>query len=442
MATILRGATVLTLDGADTTHNEGYVVIEDGRIAAVGAGDGPAIRAGGDTVHDLAGHIVLPGLINVHTHAAMALFRGLAEGYSLLTLDGWYRSIRVLEEALAPGDLTPAVALSCAEMLRLGTTTFSDQYFGLQEYIPAVRESGMRAVLAYGIVELHVPGAREREIRRAAAFLDGDDTGEDGRIHRWIGPHAVFTDNDLDTLLDQLKLVDAFGCGLHIHLSATESEDDLSRERYGIGIIAKLDEIGFLDHRVIAAHCNALRTEDMPLLAQKPFTVAYAPAAAMRAGFPAAPVAALLRHGVTVAIGTDNVCNNNSYDLLRAAHEGALLAMHRERDPHALPARDALRMVTTNAARALGLEGEIGSLEVGKRADVIAVDARGPGGFPRHDPATTLVHGLSGMHTRHVWVDGQQRVADGGVLGADWDALGAAVGEKRAALLVRAGRVE
>jgi 5-methylthioadenosine/S-adenosylhomocysteine deaminase len=413
-ATLLHGGMVVCLGHADRIYDQGYVLIEADHIAAVGdLADMPSNRSYAERI-DCAGKLIMPGLVNAHTHTPMTLFRGLAEGVSLLTLDGWYNTIRALELVMTPDMAPAAVEVACAEMIRTGTTTFADQYFYMDQVVPAVQRSGLRGALAYGVVELGDPAARERELARLDAFLEdlGDQPG--GRLKGWVGPHAFFVDNSLETMHAERILAEKYDTGLHIHLSTASEEDFYCREHFGMSAVAKMDELGMLQRPVLAAHSITIPSEDWPLLAQRPFTAVACASACMRAGAEAAPIAGMRAAGINVAIGTDNVCNNNDYDLFIEMRTLAKLASHRERRPGALSAREALHMATAGGAQALGLGDQIGALAAGKKADLIVLDRNGIGWtpLPTNDPFTALVYSVNGLHVTDTMVDGAWLLRD------------------------------
>ena len=404
--TLLRAAQILTMDGRADVIRDGALLIEDGVIRAVG----PAVQvqaAAGDMVEtiDLGRRLLMPGLINAHTHTPMTLFRGLSEGYSLLTMEGWVHGIRDWELVMTPDMVPPAVSVSCGEMIRTGTTCFADQYFYMDRIVPAVRASGMRAALAYGVVEVGDDDAHDWAIRATGEFLDS--LRGDARLSGWIGPHAFFVDNQISTIRAELALADAHRTGLHIHLSTSSEEDDYCRKHYGRSAVQQMREIGVLERRLIAAHCLTIPYEDFPTLAAAPFTALIAPSSCMRAGKGAAPVKRMLAEGIAVALGTDNVTANNSYDMFKEMQMLGKLSSYREGEPNPVAARTIVEMATIRAARALGLGEVTGSLEAGKRADVIALDLDEVGWGPSsQDVYTALVYSISGLHVTDAMVDG------------------------------------
>lgn len=409
MTTLLKNPTILTLGASDRIIERGYVVVEGDRIAEVGAMESLDESRRFDEEVECGGKLLMPGLVNAHTHTPMTLFRGLAEGVSLLTMDGWYNTIRLLELVMTPDMVPASVEVACAEMIRTGTTTFADQYFFMDEIIPVVERSGLRAALAYGVVELDDPAARERELAALDGFLESINSGANSRVRGWVGPHAFFVDNQPATMAVERTLAQKYKTGLHIHLSTTGEEDDYCAQHYGMTAVRKMDELGMFDQPLMAAHALTIPQSDWALLASKPFSAVIAASACMRAGADAAPVVPMRAAGINLAIGTDNVCNNNDYDLFIEMRTLAKLASYHERQPGALPARDVLDMATAGGARALGLGDEIGEIAVGRKADMILLDMDEIGWGPSGTNTlyTALVYSVNGLHVTDSMVDGR-----------------------------------
>jgi 5-methylthioadenosine/S-adenosylhomocysteine deaminase len=426
--TLLHDAFVVCLGQQDSLFDRGYVLIENDRISSIGSMKNlPANRHYDDRI-DCTGKLVMPGLVNAHTHTPMTLFRGLAEGVSLLNLEGWYNTIRVLEMVMTADMVPAAVEVACAEMIRTGTTTFADQYFFMDEVVPVVARSGLRAALAYGVVELGDPVARDRELAHVDAFLEEVGNHPSGRLKGWVGPHAFFVDNAPETMRRERVLAEKYDTGLHIHLSTIGEEDTFCQQHYGMSAVQKMRELGMLTRPVIAAHSITIPPEDWNTMAQHHFTTIACASACMRAGAEAAPVVGMRAAGVNVAIGTDNVCNNNDYDLFLEMRTLAKLSSFREKRPGALPARDVLDMATAGGAKALGLENEIGDLSPGKKADLIILDRTGIGWTPlsTNDPFTALVYSVNGLQVTDTMVDGKWLLRD-----QRWQALDYANAVKR-----------
>jgi 5-methylthioadenosine/S-adenosylhomocysteine deaminase len=419
---LLKSDLLVALDRANRILREGYLIIEDDRITDVGLQKDLEDRRKFDGILELKNRLVMPGLVNAHTHTPMTLFRGHVEGHSLFTMEGWYNTIRVLELEMEPQMLPGAVAVSCAEMIRTGTTCFADQYFWMDQIIPEVRTSGLRAALAYGIVELGNEEARERELAAASAFLD--ELKGDPLLNGWVGPHAFFVDNSETAMQIELDLATRHNTGFHTHFGTGDEEEVYCQEKYGHSAIQQLKLMGFLERPILAAHSITLQPADFSTVAQTPFTVVFAPSSDMRnaAGIP--PLMEMRAAGINIALGTDNVTNNNSYDMFKEMTlTGKLMALL-SRDPAAISARSILEMATLGGARALGKEKEIGSLEVGKKADLIALDLDEIGWSPRggQDVYTALVYSVTGQHVRDVMVNGRWLFRDNRWLTVDFNA--------------------
>lgn len=417
---LLRDATILTVDAANTSYAEGWVSVAEGRITGTGPMSSIPDQAQFDEVISLPGHLVMPGLINAHTHSAMVLFRGRSEGQSLLTMDGWYNSIREPELSLLASDIGPAVALSCAEMALSGTTTFCDQYFFADEIAQAAGDSGLRAVIAYGIVQLGDEARGDEELARAASFIERQRSS-DGRIIPWFGPHAPYVDNSEDLLRAEVAMAVKYGVGLHLHMACGPEDNEETMARYGLTATQALARDGFFAGRVHAAHCLDLSDEDIAIFAAAPAaSVSYNATAGLRSGREGmCPAVKLREAGVVVALGTDNVAANNSYDMISEMRIAGLVASHREGRAQPLSSSDLIRMATIDGARALGIDHETGSLERGKAADIIAIDMTGAGYSETPDVETVLVYSGSGRDLRHSWVAGENIVRDRGLTRRD-----------------------
>jgi 5-methylthioadenosine/S-adenosylhomocysteine deaminase len=421
---LFHGGTILTVDTENRSFAEGWIAVRDGRISGVGPKATTPDPSGYDEVFDLTRHLVIPGLINAHTHSVMVLFRGRSEGQSLLTMEGWYNSIREPELSLVSSDIGPSVALSAAEMLLSGTTTFCDQYFFAEEIAAAVKDAGIRAVIAYGIVQLGDERRGKEELARATAFLE-QQRSADGRIIPWFGPHAPYVDNTEDLLVAEVAVANKYGVGLHLHMACGPEDNEDTLRRYGTTAAVALEKIGFFDGRIHAAHCIDLSPEDIAVFARAPHaSVSYNASAGLRSGREGiCPAVDLRAAGVTVALGTDNVAANNSYDMISEMRVAGLVASHREGRAQPLSSQDLLRMATIEGAKALGLDREIGSIEVGKAADITAIDLSGPGYSETPDPETLLVYSGSGRDVRHVWVAGEQLVRDRQLVRRDYASI-------------------
>jgi len=439
---LIKSDVVVALNQEDQILKEGYIVVEEDRITEMGLQKGLDSRRKFDEIVEMKNRLIMPGLINAHTHSPMTLFRGHVEGHTLFTLDGWYNTIRVLELEMEPRMIPGAVAVSCAEMIRTGTTCFADQYFWMDQIIPEVRKSGLRAALAYGIVELGDENARQRELAAATAFLN--QLIGDPLLSGWVGPHAFFVDNSEIAMQTELELATNHNTGFHTHFGTGNEEEEFCQKKYGHSAIKQLKLMGFLERPILAAHSITLQQSDFATLGGTPFTVVLAPSSGMRnaAGIP--DLIGIRAAGINVALGTDNVTNNNSYDMFKEmALIGKVMALL-TRDPAALPTRAILEMATMGGARALGKEKEIGSLEIGKKADLIALDLDEIGWSPigGQDIYTALVYSITGQHVRDVMVNGRWLFRDNCWLSVDFQAARRELETQHSALMQRVKKIE
>ncbi len=401
---VLEATHILTMDSEYHLYSPGFVVIQGDQIHEVG--EGHYLSEPGDEVIQLGNKLLMPGLVNCHNHTPMILTRGMCEGVSLFTMDGFVNTLRRYESFADEQMASLTTPISCAEMIRTGTTCFADQYFYTDKIYEQVEKSGLRGVLAYGIVELGDAISRERELSRCESFLEMAQGN--GRVSGWVGPHAFFVDNSLELIQREIALAKKYDVGFHIHFATSNEENDYCKPHFGCSAVRKMEELGILEIPILAAHSITIDQEDIELLANYPFYPVMAPSASMRSGFPAAPVRAMRSAGLQVVLGTDNVCNSNSYDMFGEMGTAGKLIIHREQDVQAINPKELVTMATLGGAKALGKEKEIGSLEAGKKADIIALDMDDIGWGPLcgQDFYTQLVYSVSGMSVSHSMVDG------------------------------------
>ncbi len=404
---ILIKGTVIPVTGPGEILRDGVVAVRDGKIVYVGRPEGlngftpERVIGGAETA-------VLPGLVNAHTHAAMTLFRSYADDLPLM--DWLKEEIWPLENRLEAADVYRGTILACVEMLLGGTTTFADMYFFMNEVAAAVQESGMRASLCRGLIGV-APNAEEA-LAESREFVAAWHGKAGGRISCMLGPHAPYTCPP-----EYLKKVAAaaaeLGVGIHIHVAETRRETADILKQYGCSPVGLLNVCGLLDAPVLAAHCVHVSPADIEILAKKGTAVAHNPESNMKLGSGIAPITDLLDAGVTIGLGTDGAASNNNLDMLEEMRSAALLQKAAREDPTALPAYKALQMATIGGARALGMGEMIGTIETGKRADLILIDLRKPHFYPPHDVVAHVVYAARASDVRTVMVDGQV-VVDGG----------------------------
>lgn len=423
----------------DTRVVDGHVWTPDGVVEAdVGIRDGViesvgTVEAAERTV-DADGCLVLPGLINAHTHAAMTLLRGYADDVPLET---WLREhVWPAEAELEDRDIAAGARLAAVEMIRTGTTCFADMYFGMDEVARVVDEAGLRAVLGHGVIsEGKDEEAARDDAATGVAFVREWDGAADGRIQGMITPHAPYTCDDW-LLREAAEARDELGCGLQIHLSETADEVEEIVGETGERPAWYCDEMGCWDDHASAAHCVHLDSDEMRLLADRGVAAVHCPAANMKLAAGAAPVDELLAKDVTVALGTDGPASNNDLDLLGEARRAALLAKVREEDASAVDAATALEMATVNGADALDVDA--GAVEVGRKGDLAVVDMAGAHTTPRHDLVSNAVYAASGSDVTATVVGGEVLMEDGEILTLDAEAVKREAADRATALVERA----
>jgi 5-methylthioadenosine/S-adenosylhomocysteine deaminase len=382
---------------------EGIIATKNDKIIYVGKkAEAPRIKA--EKIIDGHGKVAIPGLINCHTHLAMTLFRGIAEDQPL---EKWLKeTIWPLEAKLKPEDVYDGALLGCLEMIKSGTTTFADMYFHEDQVAKAVEKAGLRAVLAQGILEASVSRRGKKMLQESIDFARKYKDYANGRITVQLGPHTLYTCGlDLLTKVRQ-KALD-LNIGIHIHLAESEEKGRQIKQKHGLTEVELLEKIGFLSSDVLAAHCIHLTEKEMQLLAKNNVKVSYNPIANMKLAQGTAKIKNLLDLGVTVGIGTDGPASNNNLDMFQSIKIAALLEKQHYKDPTVLPAQTVLKMATIDGVKALGLEKTVGSLEVGKKADVILLDFKKPHLTPVHDFYANLVYSAGGSDVDTVIVDGK-----------------------------------
>ena len=390
------------MDGREVVR-EGVIAIKNDKIIYVGKkSKAPRVKA--EKIIDSHGKVAMPGLVNCHTHLAMTLFRGIAEDQSL---EKWLKeTIWPLEAKLRSGDVYDGTLLGCLEMIKGGTTTFADMYFHEDQVAKAVEKAGLRAVLAQGILEAGVPRRGEKMLQDSVNFARKYTGYADGRVTVQLGPHSLYTCS-LDLLARVRQKASDLNVGIHIHLAESEETVNQIKQKHGLTEVELLEKIGFLGSNVLAAHCIHLTEKEMQLLAKHNVKVSYNPVANMKIAQGTAKIKALLDLGVTVGVGTDGPASNNNLDMFQSMKVAALLQKQYYEDPTVLPAQTALKMATIDGAKALGLEKIVGSLEVGKKADVILLDFKKPHLTPVHDFYASIVYSASGSDVDMVIVDGK-----------------------------------
>jgi 5-methylthioadenosine/S-adenosylhomocysteine deaminase len=413
---LIQGAWVLTMNSHHEVFSPGAVALREEEIVAVGPPAELLARYTPARVLDYPQGLILPGLINAHTHAAMALFRGLADD---LPLEEWLNNYIFPAESRVNGDFVYwGTKLAVAEMLLSGTTTFTDMYLFAGDVARAVDETGIRAVVGEVLYDFPSPnyGPPAAGLKFSEALCR---TWRDHpRVRVAIQPHAVYTCSP-ELLSECGELAEKYDTRLIIHLSETSQEVKDCQGRYGATPVGHLYRLGLLNHRLLADHAVELSVADRMLLVASRGGVAHCPESNMKLASGIAPVADLLKRGVTVALGTDGCASNNNLDLLQEMDTAAKLQKVHCMDPTVLPARTTLEMATVNGARVLGLQGQVGALVPGLKGDLIVIDLDQPHLTPLYDPYSHLVYAATGADVQTVLVHGRVVVQDRQILSFD-----------------------
>ena len=407
---VVRNATVVTVDAQRRVLPQGAVAIKGGRIVAVGAAQEIDERYRGADVLDAGGGIVLPGLVNAHTHAPMVLFRGIADDLKLM--DWLQKYIFPAEARNVTAEFVKAgTRLAALEMIRSGTTTFVDMYYFEDQVAEAAKEAGLRTVAGETLIGFPAPD--NRTIADALAYTERF-------LKRWAGdplvvpavaPHSAYL-ADPDALRASRALADRYGAPILIHLSESQDEQATVKERYKKTPTVHLRDLGILRKGVLGAHGIWLDAGDRAILKEAGAGIAHCPQSNMKISSGPAPVREMLAEGLRLGLGTDGAASNNDLDMFEEMLTAALLAKHVTGDPTVAPAASVLEMATLGGARALGMEDRLGSLEPGKRADLIVVDLSAPRLHPLYDPVSHLVYAAKGADVRHVMVEGRVVMRD------------------------------
>jgi len=415
---IIMGDHIVSMDESGTVYEHGAVAVDDGLILAVGPAD--EIAAEYSAAETLGGEnrVVMPGLINGHTHAAMTLLRGIADDLALM--DWLNNYIFPAEVEFVDAEFVRiGTELACWEMIRGGTTTFVDMYYFPDTVAEVVDSCGLRALVSETVIDQRSPDAEDAadSINKGIAFIERWK-GRNSRITPIFGPHAIYT-----LSADQLKAVrDAAieqGVGISIHMSESPFELQYSKDTFGKTSVEFFDSIGFFDAPVIAAHMVWPTDAEIGILVDRKVGVIHNPTSNMKIASGIAPVAKMLQAGVRIGLGTDGAASNNDLDMWEEMRLASFLQKVDTMDPTVLPASTVLKMATRGGAVAIGLGDTIGSIEVGKRADIIQVAFDDVHHVPTYDVISHLVYVTDEQDVASVVVDGKLLMKDGDFLTID-----------------------
>lgn len=400
------------------------VAVDGGRVVAVVPVEEAAARFSPDALHERPDHVLMPGLINAHCHAGMALFRGFADD---LPLEQWLKDRIWPAESrwITPEFVADGTELAIAEMLLGGTTCFSDMYYFPDVVAETALRTGIRAVVGMIALEFPTPWATTIDEYIGKGLEVHDRYGPEPLITTTFAPHAPYSVADA-TLKRIRQLADELEVPIHTHVHETAGELADAVATDGRRPLARLEALGLISPTFVGVHATQLERNEIELLGRARASVVHCPRSNLKLASGACPVAALLEAGVNVALGTDGAASNNRLDMFAEMQTAALLGKLVAGDATAVPAAAALQMATINAARALNLESETGSIAVGKAADLICVQLSEPSQLPVLNPISQLVYAASREQVSDVWVNGEHLVASGGLVRMDRSALASA----------------
>ncbi len=418
---LITNGIVITEDATRRVIDRGSVAIDGRDIVAVDRAETVAAAyTSADTI-DANGSVVMPGLINAHTHAPMVLYRGLADDLALMD---WLQKYLFPAEAktVSPEFVRAGTRLAALEMIESGTTTYADMYYFEEEIARVTKAAGLRGVLGQTIIRFPVADAKTPADSLARTEKFAAEFARDDLITPAVAPHSMYTLEEA-TLKACRALADRLRIPVIIHLAETEDEIKIAREQHNATPTAYLESLGFWGPRTLANHGVHVNADDIKILAQRGVGVSHNPESNMKLASGVAPVEKMRAAGIAVALGTDGAASNNDLDMFEAMRQASFLHKVISRDPRAIPAATAIQMATIEGARALGMEREIGSLEAGKRADVIVVSMDAARQTPMYEPQSHLVYVTRGDDVRTTIVNGKILMRDRRVLTLDRKAV-------------------
>ena len=414
---VITNGIVVTVDGARRIITPGAIAIDGADIVAVDTADNVRRQFRSRDTIDAGGQVVMPGLVNTHTHAPMVLFRGLADD---LALEEWLTKYIFPAEArtVSPEFVRAGTRLAALEMIESGTTTYADMYYFEEEIAKETKAAGLRGVLGETIIQFPVADAKTpaEGLARAETFINA--FRRDPLITPAVAPHAIYT-NDSATLKAARALSMKYGVPTLIHMAETQTEAMTANERGSPTVVSYLDALGFLGPGVVAAHAVWVNETDMALLKAHGVGVSHNPESNMKLASGIAPVKAYLASNVAIGLGTDGAASNNDLDMFEAMRAASFLQKVATRDPTAVSAKTAVQMATMGGASVLGMEKQIGSLEPGKRADIIIVSMGATRQAPMYDPISHLVFVTRGDDVQTTIVNGKVLMRNRKVLTLD-----------------------
>nr|WP_300003060.1 amidohydrolase [Tissierella sp.] len=399
MNILIKGIDIIPVNGKEDTIKDTNLYIEEGIISHIGA------LIEGKTIEktiDGKNKLLMPGLINAHTHLGMSLLRNFADD---MNLNDWLtKKIWPMEDKLNGEDVYWGSLLSMSEMIMSGTTSFCDMYFFMDEVGRALETSGMRGVLTRGMIE--DPKNQIEKLNDTKDLFKKWNNTLNERVKVMVAPHAPYTCSP-EFLLKTIELSKELDTGIHIHLSETKSELENSLKDFGKSPIEHMHDLGMFKRHTIAAHCVHVSDKDIEILAKNKVYPVNNPASNLKLASGFAPISKMLKKGIKVSLGTDGASSNNNLDMFKELNLASLINKAVDLDPLSVPANQAIEMATINGAYALGQDKEIGSIEVGKKADMILIDMDAPHLYPKHNQLSAISYSVSGSDVDTVIIDGK-----------------------------------
>ena len=399
-----------------TSNSEGQllsdysIVIENDKIIDLVPQDKVFDEYEANDTYQLTDHILIPGLINTHTHAAMSLFKGFADD---LPLQDWLNDYiwPAEKEFINSSFVKDGSILALSEMIKSGVTTFNDMYFFPDATAEAVKELGVRSNIGLVVLDFPTNYATDPEDYLLKGFEFRDKWRNEELITTSIAPHAPYSVSDeaftlINTYSEELSI------NIHTHLHETQWEIEDSIEKYGITPVQRLNNLGIIGPSLMAVHCVYLNDQDMATLAKNKVSIVHNPSSNMKLGSGIADIAKMLKQNLNISLGTDSSASNNRLDIMEEMRLAALLIKGSTKSPESFSANEAIKMATINGAKALGLESIIGSIEKNKKADLVAIDLNSIENQPIYNPLTTLVYSSSRSDVSYVWIDGEIKFKD------------------------------
>lgn len=399
-----------------TSNSEGQllsdysIVIENDKIIDLVPQDKVFDEYEANDTYQLTDHILIPGLINTHTHAAMSLFKGFADD---LPLQDWLNDYiwPAEKEFINSSFVKDGSILALSEMIKSGVTTFNDMYFFPDATAEAVKELGVRSNIGLVVLDFPTNYATDPEDYLLKGFEFRDKWRNEELITTSIAPHAPYSVSDeaftlINTYSEELSI------NIHTHLHETQWEIEDSIEKYGITPVQRLNNLGIIGPSLMAVHCVHLNDQDMATLAKNKVSIVHNPSSNMKLGSGIADIAKMLKQNLNISLGTDSSASNNRLDIMEEMRLAALLIKGSTKSPESFSANEAIKMATINGAKALGLESIIGSIEKNKKADLVAIDLNSIENQPIYNPLTTLVYSSSRSDVSYVWIDGEIKLKD------------------------------